>query len=343
MTTGVVSRIEHQLYVHSFFRLFAIQVDAAINAGNSGGPALSADDRIVGVTMQGRDDADNIAYLIPTPVIRHFLEDVEDGRCDGFPTLGIQTQALENQMLRERYGIGKKRSGMLVRYVIPGCASDGHLLQGDIVLKIDDFVVANDETVAFRDKERTDYRYCIERKQIGQSVELAVFRKGGVRKISIPLTTRLGDDRLVNVEYDRQPTYFIHGGFVFCPLTINYLTLWGDDDWMSDVPPQLRIFISENWKRPGLRQVVVLNKVLPTDGNTGYHDYDDEVVESIDGKKIGDFEELVEALQHENGKRYVELVLQSRNRIVISHETARKERPLLQRVYGIEKDRSGDL
>ncbi len=37
MTTGIVSRIEHQFYAHSYMELFAIQVDAAINAGNSGG------------------------------------------------------------------------------------------------------------------------------------------------------------------------------------------------------------------------------------------------------------------------------------------------------------------
>ncbi|MGF3555330.1 MAG: S1C family serine protease, partial [Thermoplasmatota archaeon] len=40
ITKGVVSRIEHQPYVHSSISLLAGQIDAAINPGNSGGPVI---------------------------------------------------------------------------------------------------------------------------------------------------------------------------------------------------------------------------------------------------------------------------------------------------------------
>ena len=51
VTSGVISRIENQVYVHSGKSLLAIQIDAAINPGNSGGPAVS-DGKVVGVVMQ---------------------------------------------------------------------------------------------------------------------------------------------------------------------------------------------------------------------------------------------------------------------------------------------------
>ena len=63
VTAGVVSRIEIDEYVHSERSLLAIQIDAAINPGNSGGPVFHTG-KIIGVAMQGIDDADNIGYII---------------------------------------------------------------------------------------------------------------------------------------------------------------------------------------------------------------------------------------------------------------------------------------
>lgn len=67
VTSGVVSRVEVTQYVHAASHLMAIQVDAAINAGNSGGPALRASggDVVVGVAFQNLPSADSIGYLIP--------------------------------------------------------------------------------------------------------------------------------------------------------------------------------------------------------------------------------------------------------------------------------------
>ncbi|MHC4297576.1 MAG: S1C family serine protease, partial [Planctomycetota bacterium] len=84
VTEGVVSRIEMDTYVHSGAdKHLAIQTDAAINPGNSGGPVIQ-DGKVVGVAFQGLTGAENIGYMIPTTVIRHFLEDVEDGKYDAF-------------------------------------------------------------------------------------------------------------------------------------------------------------------------------------------------------------------------------------------------------------------
>lgn len=57
-----------------------LQIDAAINAGNSGGPAFSDKDKCVGIAFQSlkHEDAENIGYVIPTPVILHFIQDYEE-------------------------------------------------------------------------------------------------------------------------------------------------------------------------------------------------------------------------------------------------------------------------
>ena len=55
------------------------QIDAAINSGNSGGPAFSDKGKCVGIAFQSlkHEDVENIGYVIPTPVILHFIGDYE--------------------------------------------------------------------------------------------------------------------------------------------------------------------------------------------------------------------------------------------------------------------------
>ena len=73
ITEGIVSRIEVDYYVHSSDRFLLAQVDAAINPGNSGGPVIS-EGKIVGIAMQALENAENIGYIVPAPVIKHFLD-----------------------------------------------------------------------------------------------------------------------------------------------------------------------------------------------------------------------------------------------------------------------------
>ena len=52
MHAGVVSRIEVTSYAHGSTELLAVQIDAAINSGNSGGPAFNNAGECVGIAFQ---------------------------------------------------------------------------------------------------------------------------------------------------------------------------------------------------------------------------------------------------------------------------------------------------
>ena len=89
-----------QRYAHIYNRSFlTIQTDAAINPGNSGGPAIQ-DHKVVGVSFQGRPGLENTGFVIPPNIIKHFLEDIEDGRYHGFPDAGISLIKLTNPAFR---------------------------------------------------------------------------------------------------------------------------------------------------------------------------------------------------------------------------------------------------
>ena len=88
MTVGIISATGRQMDAPGGYTIVdVIQTDAAINPGDSGGPVIQGD-RMIGVAFQGIKGADNIGYMIPSPIIRHFLKDIEDGRFDGFPDFG---------------------------------------------------------------------------------------------------------------------------------------------------------------------------------------------------------------------------------------------------------------
>src|SRR5207245_9045064 len=107
VTTGIVSRIDFQLYTHSSIDShLAIQISAQINPGNSGGPVMQ-NAKVVGVAFQGYsgDVAQGVAYMVPTPVIRRFLKDLGDGHYDKYVDLAITYSKLQNPAQRKFIGL----------------------------------------------------------------------------------------------------------------------------------------------------------------------------------------------------------------------------------------------
>jgi S1-C subfamily serine protease len=116
LTQGVVSRLEVSAYAHSQRPLLAVQIDAAVNSGNSGGPVFKGD-KLVGIAFQSLDETQNIAYAISLPVIEHFLADLDAGRDAVFPSLGVIWQRLESDSHRRSLGLRGKEGGVLVASV----------------------------------------------------------------------------------------------------------------------------------------------------------------------------------------------------------------------------------
>ncbi|NJR43323.1 MAG: serine protease [Akkermansiaceae bacterium] len=125
VTRGVVSRIDFQPYSHSRADShLIIQIDAAINPGNSGGPVVQ-DGKVVGVAFQGLRQADNTGYIIPTPVVRRFLKDIEDGKYDSYADLGATHFPLHNPAMRKALGLQNDGNGVIITNVIPSGSCDG--------------------------------------------------------------------------------------------------------------------------------------------------------------------------------------------------------------------------
>jgi len=339
ITEGVVSRVEHTHYSHSGASLLSCQIDAAINPGNSGGPVIK-DGRIVGIAFQGYMYAQNIGYMVPPPLIDHFLKDSADGKYDGIPGIGIVWQAMENPGLRTHLQMQEKQTGVLIQYVAPGSSARGIVQPGDVLLAIEGKPIANDGTMPFRGTERIHFAQAVQEKFMGETVRCRLLREGKVMEATIPLRTALGSVRLVPyTQYDRAPTYYVVGGLVFQPLTRNYLKTW---DNMRDVPVHLATYYYYGKQAKDRMQVIVLTKILGDELTVGYDEFKDNVITQVNGKGISTMEDLVEAIEGNEGKYHV-IMDEWGNQIVLERsKITAAQRVMLER-YKIDADRSADL
>ena len=343
ITEGVVSRVEHNLYSHSFAHLLTCQIDAAINEGNSGGPVMK-DDQLVGVAFQAmsREDVENIGYMVPSPVIKHFLTDIADGKYDGIPELGISSQNMENPDIRLRSGMSKTETGALVSHIDPASPATGVLRTGDVVLAIEGVRVQNDKTVEFREGERTHLKYLIQKKQMNDSVRLRILRQKKIMNVAVKLSTVLHSSRLVpHEQYDVIPTYYILGGMLFEPVTLNYLKTWGKK-WIFSAPDDLTHYYLYGKRTDDRKEIIVLVEVLADEINVGYHDLDNRVVSHVNGKKISTMEDLVAAFENHAGKYHIILDERGHQIVLDRSKVDQNSQRILER-YRITADRSKNL
>lgn len=330
ITGGVVSRVDVQQYAHGAANLVAVQIDAAINPGNSGGPAMM-DGLVVGVAFQNLIGAENQGFVIPVPIIEHFLNDIANtGKCL-FATLGVLCQPLENEALRTYMRAPKgTMGGVLVNKVLPLSSASGAVEAGDVIMKFDGHELGCDGTVIFRGRERTSFDYLVARKCVGERATLEVLRDGQL--VDVEVTLREGSPLVPVHNYDKLPSYFIFGGFVFVNLMQPYLHEFGDD-WYNAAPRRLVASALNGTKKEEGAQVVVLSQVLAHKINNGYVGMSDLVVRRVGDTAVKNLAHLAELLR-EGGTDtdFVEVTLEGNRKIIMSHsEAVRSDEEILAR------------
>jgi len=327
ITNGVVSRIEHQVYVHSKKYHLAIQIDAAINAGNSGGPALS-NGKIVGLVMQGKTSAENIGYIIPVSVIKHYFEDIKDGKYDGYPALGILTQTLESPVMKEMYGLKGKKLGVRIRELVPNSPGSKVLKAGDIMIAVDNFNIYSNYKVEFRDKEFTDYAYVSDMYQMGESIDFTILRDRKEKRVTLFLDKKKDDLTFIkNRKPESKLSYYIYGGLVFVPGLKQYY-----------LPSKYhRIYPDEERE-----ELVVLKRVLSSPLTKGYRSHGFGVVETVNGKGFKNFKEFVNLLESSKEK-YIVFENEYYRQMVVKREDVLKTQNSILKKYNIKAAKSDDL
>jgi len=173
VTTGIVSALHRQITSPNDFAIDdAIQTDAAINHGNSGGPLLDLEGNVVGVNSQIESESggnDGVGFAVPSDTVAKIAAElIESGKVE-HAYLGVAT---EDRADGDGAGIAGVRPGTP--------AESAGLRNGDVVTEIDGARVADAD----------ELRRLIDAKSPGDAVELTILRGGTERTLEVELGAR---------------------------------------------------------------------------------------------------------------------------------------------------------
>jgi S1-C subfamily serine protease len=197
LSVGVVSATGRQIdsLTSRYAVADAIQIDAPINRGNSGGPLFDASGRVIGVNAQIRSSsgtAEGVGFAIPINTARRALDQLLRNGKVSYAYIGIESQDLTPGIARA-FNLMTPRGALIAR-VQPGtpaeraglrAAASSHryngldvFVGGDVIVRIGSSPVRRSEDVS---------RIVAEELSPGQTVPFVVFRQGTRREV-VPVT-----------------------------------------------------------------------------------------------------------------------------------------------------------
>lgn len=177
VTSGIVSALARTGLGKTDYGYY-IQTDAAINPGNSGGALVDIQGRLVGINSMilAKDGGSlGIGFAIPVNMVQAVLRAaLAGGKRVVRPWTGFKGQTVTQDMVAT---LGLKRAqGTLVNSVSPGGpAAKAGLRQGDVVLSVDGYDVADPEALKYR----------LATLEMGKPVKLAVISRGKLKVIDM--------------------------------------------------------------------------------------------------------------------------------------------------------------
>lgn len=175
VTSGIVSAINRE--IESEGTIFtAIQTDAAINSGNSGGALVNSNGEVIGInTMKfAGDGIEGIGFAIPISSATSVIEQLIEFQTVKRPYIGIIGSSVDSSVAK-RYNIPE---GIYVEEVTVGSpAETSGLKQSDIITKIE-----GKEVKSVNELNKIKYTY-----SIGDTVKLTVYRNGETIEVDLVL------------------------------------------------------------------------------------------------------------------------------------------------------------
>ncbi|HEY4153602.1 MAG TPA: trypsin-like peptidase domain-containing protein [Pseudolysinimonas sp.] len=172
MTKGAVVKADYAFDTFDNVVAHGIQSDAAIRGGNSGGPLINSQGKVVGVNFYGSDNLATSNYAIGRDDVLPVLKDLKAGK--SVLSLGLNLEALPTD---DEYGL----EGIWVQSVAAGSAADkAGIVPGDVIEKLGGVSLAGPSSLSKFEKstEGTMKKYCqvLQTKGVNSAMQVQVYR-----------------------------------------------------------------------------------------------------------------------------------------------------------------------
>jgi S1-C subfamily serine protease len=198
LSVGVVSAKNRSIQsLTGFDTTGAVQTDAAINHGNSGGPLLDARGRVLGINSQiqtSTGDGSGVGFAVPVDTVRRSLAQLRaDGRVR-YAYLGVATVPVFPQ-LAERFGLRARQGAWVQSVTAGGPSADAGLRAGDGDERFQEraYTPGGDIVVALDGRpvrEEDDLSRMLVEHRPGDRVALTVLRGVERREVTVTLGER---------------------------------------------------------------------------------------------------------------------------------------------------------
>ena len=233
---GDIERIFVNNSALTFVSVPELKVDSLVsNAGF--GEALTSGDKLIGLVCQQTSDG---VTAIPSSFIAEILKARETKTYTGLGYFDFTWDPVQNPLCLDYLKLPGPARGVIVKEIglKPGVVS--LVKPRDVILQIDGFNIDAGGNYHDPQYQKLMLENLSSRdKWAGMDCQMKIWRDGKEMNITYRLPKAEFTDELVpNQSFDQVPQYVLAGGFVFVPLTNDYLRSWGSD-WRQRAPFRL--------------------------------------------------------------------------------------------------------
>ncbi|MGF1475360.1 MAG: DegQ family serine endoprotease [Geminicoccaceae bacterium] len=265
-----------------------IQVDAAINRGNSGGPSFDLEGRVFGVNTAIFSPTGNnvgIGFAIPANLAKPVIEQLRETGRVARGWLGVRIQTVTEE-IAEGFGLTEPE-GALVASVNPGGpAAEAGIEAGDVILEFDGKKI---------ERMRGLPRIVAET-EIGKAVDVLILRKNERKTVKVTLGELPDDETLARLDASASPSPTAQAELEGLGLTVAQL----DDELRS------------NYEIEGDVNGVVIVDVAEDSPGAAENLRPGDMIVEVDQTEVGSPPEVAAKIQQakSEGKRVVVLLIQ---------------------------------
>jgi 2-alkenal reductase len=181
LTTGVVSALKRRTRVDGRHEIAdAIQIDAATNPGNSGGPLLDSTGHLIGITtsiVSSSGTWSGVGFSIPVATVKRVVPELIQTGHASVPGIGIIAAPDSKAAIEGVHGV-------VIARVIPNSPAERAGLKGSAGGTPGDVIIAADQLAVTR---LADLYEAVEMKGVGRSIELTVLRQGQLDGVGLEI------------------------------------------------------------------------------------------------------------------------------------------------------------